>query len=288
MEGKIDQLKSKLELMETRITNNLKIEIKAIVEESIRDLFEDSISEHDKKISTQINESVMNNTQQMADKLEAMFHQCDQLVDKVSKVNKDIECLRLNTSKLDTDLCTVQASQNFISAEFEIQKDYISKLDQVIRDLSAKNDKLLKMYTTLQQRFDHDFEDLAQYVRRENLEFHGIPYREGENTDNIIVKIGKVLGIEVERLDISVSHRLPRRDSTKIGPIIVRFTNRNKRNQFIAKKFEASRIKDFGIAVKKSKMYERLWTTNGNIYMKKSKESPRIPITKLSDLEKLS
>ncbi|XP_077974157.1 uncharacterized protein LOC120339416 [Styela clava] len=102
---------------------------------------------------------------------------------------------------------------------------------------------------SLQQRFDHDFEDLAQYMRRENLEFHGIPYKDGENTDKIVVGIGKKLGITVERLDISVSHRLPRRDSSKTGPIIVRFTNRNKKNEFIAKKYDASRIKDFGITV---------------------------------------
>ncbi|XP_039254942.1 uncharacterized protein LOC144432449 [Styela clava] len=249
MESKIDQLKSTLELMESRITKNLKIEIKAIVEESIRDLLEDSITEHDKKISSQINDSVMNNTQQMTEKLETMFLQTDQLVEKLSKVTQELEYLRFNNTKLDTDLCTVKASQEFIGAEFEIQKDYIAKLDQVVRDLTAKNETLLSICNSLQQRFDHDFEDLAQYMRRENLEFHGIPYKDGENTDKIVVGIGKKLGITVERLDISVSHRLPRRDSSKTGPIIVRFTNRNKKNEFIAKKYDASRIKDFGITV---------------------------------------
>nr|XP_039247524.1 uncharacterized protein LOC120325476 [Styela clava]XP_039272141.1 uncharacterized protein LOC120346464 [Styela clava] len=255
MEGKFDQLNTKLELLESRITKNLKIEIKAIVEESIRDLLDDSISEHDKKILTHINESVLNNTQQMTEKLEAMFLQSDQLVEKFSKVTEELDGLRLKNCNLATDLCTVKASQEFINAEFEIQKDYIVKLDQVVRNLSAKNEYLLSMFNSLKHRFDHDFEDLAQYVRRENIEFHGISFREGENTDNIVVEIGKKLGITVERLDISVSHRLPRRDSSKTGPIIVRFTNRNKKNEFIAKKFDASQIKDFGITGWKYERY---------------------------------
>nr|XP_039259817.1 uncharacterized protein LOC120336249 [Styela clava] len=227
--------------MESRITKNLKLELRAIVGNSMRDILEESISEHDRKISTQINESVLNNTQQMAEKLEAMFQQNDELVEK-------LECLHMKNSKLDTDLNAVKASQNFINAEFEIQKDYLMKLDQMVKDLSESNKSLLSLCTTLQKRFDTELEDLAQYVRRENLEFHGIPFKNDENTDRIIVDLGRRLGITVERLDLSISHRIPRKDGSNTGPIIVRFTNRNIRNQFIAKKYDTTKIKDFGIA----------------------------------------
>ncbi|XP_077974500.1 uncharacterized protein LOC144430439 [Styela clava] len=311
MEGKFAQLTSKLELMEKRITNNLKIEIKAIVEDSLKDLLEESINEHDRKISIQIDESVLNNTQQMAERLETMFKQTDSLVNKVDSLKEDMNGIHATNTTLQQDVQMVHASQNFINAEFEIQKDYLSDLHRKVEELSASNKALKELISSLQKRFDKDFEDLAQYVRRENLEFHGIPYSEDENTDELIIKIGKLLKINVERLDISISHRLPRRDKSKIPPIIVRFTNRNKRNEFIDRKRNISSIGNFGIQgmkslfinenltefrnnllynarkSRKSNNYERLWTTNGNIYMRKNKDAPRVPITKLSDIENL-
>ncbi|XP_077969881.1 uncharacterized protein LOC144424424 [Styela clava] len=311
MDKKIDELKHKLDLMEARITNNLKIEIKAIVEESIKDLLEDSINEHDKKMTTLIDESVLNNTQLITERLEAMFHQSDAMMSKVDSLVEDLNGIHVVNSTLQHDVQAVKASQDFISADFEIQKSHLNDLHKKVEELSASNNALKALVSALQNRFDKDLEDLAQYVRRENIEFHGIPYKEGEKTDEIIIKIGKLLNINVERLDISVSHRLLRRDKSKIPPIIVRFTNRNKRNEFIDKKRSTSSIASFGIPgmkslyinenltdyrnnllytarmSKKDNKYERLWTTNGNIYMRKNKDAPRVPIRKLADIENL-
>nr|XP_039270444.1 uncharacterized protein LOC120345111 [Styela clava] len=311
MEKKFEEFTRKLDLMESRITKNLKIEIKAIVEESLKDLLEESINEHDKKISTQIDESVLNNTQQLTERLEVMFQQSDTLMGKVDMLVEDLNSIRMVNTTLQSDVQIVKASQEFINAEFEIQKSYLAELHTKVEELSASNNALRALVSTLQLRFDKVFEDLAQYIRRENLEFHGIPYIEGENTDDLVIKMGKLLNINVERLDISISHRLPRRDKSKIPPIIVRFTNRNKRNEFVDKKRTTSSIGNFGITgmktlyinenltdfrnnllynarmSKKTNKYERLWTTNGNIFMRKNKDSPRIQIRKLADIGNL-
>ena len=53
-------------------------------------------------------------------------------------------------------------------------------------------------------------DDLDQYNRRENLEFHGIPLNPNENTNHIIKTMAKKLNIDLKDNDISTSHRLPK------------------------------------------------------------------------------
>ena len=55
---------------------------------------------------------------------------------------------------------------------------------------------------------------MEQYLRRECLEIKGIPpprHDGQEDTNKVVVKIGELMGIEVQDKDISVSHRLPDR-----------------------------------------------------------------------------
>ena len=66
-----------------------------------------------------------------------------------------------------------------------------------------------------------------QYSRRECLEISGIPFQESENTNDIVIEIGKLVGIQIQEEDISVSHRLPVTDGCRSTPaIIVKFIRR--------------------------------------------------------------
>ena len=51
--------------------------------------------------------------------------------------------------------------------------------------------------------------ELEQYSRREWLEIQGIPISEGEDTNKSVMKVGELVGVEIEQDHISVSHRLP-------------------------------------------------------------------------------
>ena len=95
---------------------------------------------------------------------------------------------------------------------------------------------------------------LEQYGRRENLELHGIPVKENENTDEIDKEVAKSLDVNLEDYVISPSHRLfdykPRNERepeqandkrNQYPPIIVRFSNRDKRNELYSKRWK---IKD--------------------------------------------
>ena len=63
--------------------------------------------------------------------------------------------------------------------------------------------------------------DLEQYSRRDCIEIRGVPYTQDESTDDIVEKVGEIIGVELVSDDISISHRLPdkvitRNDGTQI------------------------------------------------------------------------
>ena len=95
-----------------------------------------------------------------------------------------------------------------------------------------------------------------QYGRRENLEIHGIPIQKNDIPSQIIeTVVAKSLNVLLDESHILTSHRLSQSDTTfaagnpitqqqqgriktrhQSPPIIVRFTDRDKRNQIFRRK----------------------------------------------------
>ena len=62
-----------------------------------------------------------------------------------------------------------------------------------------------------------------QYGHRQNLEIVGVPVQENEDTNALVIEVGKLLDVEVPPDQISTSHRLPINPNSKISktpPII--------------------------------------------------------------------
>ena len=117
-------------------------------------------------------------------------------------------------------------------------KDFESLLDSKLQPIQAKLDDLFKQmndsYTALQERInifearnvsleaenatlvnklqscDACLNNLEQYSRRECVEISGIPEVKDENTNDIVIKVGSLIGLDITGNDISVSHRLPK------------------------------------------------------------------------------
>ena len=156
------------------------------------------------------------------------------------------------------------------------QKEFESLLDSKLQPLQAKLDDLVKQmndnYTALQRKLDllearnasleaenatltnrlqsceTCLNNLEQYSRRECVEISGIPEVKDENTDDIVIKVGSLIGLHLAKNDISVSHRLPKRSysaalregprqasstsSSRAPNIIVKFVRRETRDHF--------------------------------------------------------
>ena len=133
-----------------------------------------------------------------------------------------------------------------------------------IKKLKNQNQSIIEEFGQINQNVEQihkqqieneeQLDRLEQYGRRENLELHGIPVKENENTNEIVKEVAKSLDINLEDQVISTSHRLfdhkPRNERepgqandkrNQYPPIIVRFSNRDKRNELYSKRWK---IKD--------------------------------------------
>lgn len=107
----------------------------------------------------------------------------------------------------------------------------IKPLELQIKTLIGQNEKLTKENKALLT----EVEDLESYNRKENLLIHGIPYSPNEDTTNLVVQsVKENLGLNILSTDISVSHRLGRRnDRQRPPPIIARFVRRRVRDDIM-------------------------------------------------------
>ena len=155
---------------------------------------------------------------------------------------------------LVTSLNTLTKSVDFMSTKYDKLLQKVTVLEQANtkqskknKDLEESNTKLKAEVTNLSDKLKvckESLNNLEQYTRRECLEVSGIPELQDENTDELVIKVGSLMGVVINKEDISVSHRIPKPSfssvaagnrnnveaSTSTTPkIIVKFVHRYKR-----------------------------------------------------------
>ena len=218
---------------------------------------------------------------------------------------------------LKAELAEIKRSQEFIaskhdSLEAENRKlvDLNNDQKKAIIELETKNSKIEATNLVEAAKID----DLEQYDRRMNLEFEGIPHEKNENINDILVKLVNKMGVTLKTTDISTAHRLPKKASKSQDQpptTIVRFMNRDKRNEiflkrhttkfwnefpiqsmehlFVNENLTKKRKRLFWMTKQKAKSigYKFYWTFNGTIFIRKQEGSDKIIIRKEEDLNSL-
>lgn len=231
--------------------------------------------------------------------------------------------LKLNISDLRGKLDEAMKFLDVANANYE---EVLHKLDvqQAERhELIAENKILKSAMRSMEDKMSQindNYNNMEQYSRRECLEIHGIPQPQdpkAEDTNDIAVKIGELMGVKVSQEDISVSHRLPMsmkyKGKRSQPSIIVKFVRRDVKEMYYRarKQLKGFTTKDIGYAAmsniyineslteknkelfracikaKRELQYTFLWTTNGNIYLRKDEHSVVINIRKKDDIAKL-
>ena len=218
---------------------------------------------------------------------------------------------------LKAELAEVKRSQEFIaskhdSLEAENRKlvDLNNDQKKAIIELETKNSKIEATNLVEAAKID----DLEQYDSRMNLEFEGIPHEKNENINDIFVKLVNKMGVTLKTTDISTAHSLPKKASKSQDQpptTIVRFMNRDKRNEiflkrhttkfwnefpiqsmehlFVNENLTKKRKRLFWMTKQKAKSigYKFYWTFNGTIFIRKQEGSDKIIIRKVEDLNSL-
>ena len=245
----------------------------------------------------------------------------NELVKKAIKTWKEeYEC---EIAALKVEIQEVKDSQQFISTKYETLKTNYDSLMATNKQQAEEIKRLKILSNELETRVVKEgqkVESLEQYGRKLNLEITGVPVKDEENTNDIVVEIAKLANVDLSLDQISTSHRLPvkpKRPSNNENvspappPIIVRFISRNVRNTlyvnrqnlrqadfktfsvegtssvYVNENLTRYRKKLFWSAKQKvkSSRFKYIWTADGNIFLKKSDQSHSLMIKSEKDLE---
>ena len=117
--------------------------------------------------------------------------------------------------------------QENLGSKYEEIKDELKTMQSINKNLEHENAILKQTVAPLQKQSaetEAKVNNLEQYIRRCCLEIQGIPYKDNENTEEVVVYLVKQLGINITGSEISAAHRLtPPNDSNKNPAIIVKF-----------------------------------------------------------------
>ena len=241
---------------------------------------------------------------------------------KLNPVVKNLEKLQDKISKIDK----LEESIAFFSKQYD---DFIKKL----KSLEVMNAGLVDENRCLKAKLQdtsnnlklmkQELNNFQQYSRRDCLEIKGIPIQRNEITSEVVKSVSHLIGVEVKDDDISISHRLPAKNSQsglpKYDPaMIVKFVRRGFRDQFYSnsarKCLRDKSTKDvvlcttneqkidiggcltqqnrqlFNSCLEKKKLlkYKFIWTSAGRIFLRKDEDSPSISTLELKDLIQLS
>ena len=94
-----------------------------------------------------------------------------------------------------------------------------------------------------QSRRSHlEREQQSQYTMRETIRVTGVPYKQGENTNDLICRIAYSVGVPITAEEISVSHRTGRIIPGQPRAIVCKFTRRTTKYQILKNKKLARNI----------------------------------------------
>ena len=166
------------------------------------------------------------------------------------------------------------------------------------------------------------FHSIQQYSRRDCLEISGIPILPLDSPANLTQELGQLIGVTLDKQDISIAHRLPDTKSKK-NRFIVKFIRREKRDEFyksrkhlggkkaselpsvacemgksihqdsvmyINESLTQYRSELFGRInkFKKDNKYKFLWTNNGKIYLRKHETSQTFTFTTFDEFDEFT
>jgi len=149
------------------------------------------------------------------------------------------EQFKIYTKDLKSEMEDFKKSLNFFSEKIDQYETSmaecltkVSSAERVNETLIQENRKLANELSDLKSRF----EAMDQYNRNKNIQIDGIPEAENESMSDIINKVSAKIQVPINfASDIQAAHRVPTKKRSGVKPIIVQFSNRQKRDLVLSK-----------------------------------------------------
>ena len=235
-------------------------------------------------------------------------------------LNEKIKPLLKEINELRQKVDEVNEFAQFSNKKYEETVQLLERQKSINHELINENKILKSTIQEIEKKITNQsnkLNDLEQYGRRDCVEINGIPASRDENTNNIVMKVGELIGVQVDEDDISISHRLPVSSNYKgdrSNPsIIVKFVRRDLKEEFYSSRKDLKNFstEDLGysttnniyvneslteknkelfresLKAKKSLNYKFIWTSNGRIYLRKDSNSRIIHIKDKNTIKEL-
>ena len=227
----------------------------------------------------------------------------DQMANKIDNINNNFS---EKFSALENKLKDLEKSTNFVSGQYDSQKNMLNNMLKKQADLEKENSEFKKEIKSLERKIEVSYQelnDLQQYSRRECVEIAGVPTTENENSEGVAIKVFREIGVDISPDQITACHRVPSKRGIPV--IIAKMLNRKSVGQILAnrKKLKGKTASQLGFphegdeqssskvfinesltkynkelyrAVRekaKEKNWKFTWTWNGRIFARKEEAS---------------
>ena len=188
-----------------------------------------------------------------------------------------------------TNVTNVQISpEDILKIAMAVKSCIHEDLKEMINEAIDPLQEEMKALKEENQRLKLQIDEVEQYGRRSLIRVSGIPEIKGENTTEKILEVTSKAGIDIDRRDIELSHRVGKPGSRSAPrQIIARMSSVEKKFQLltsskslrahpetkhIAINEDLTRFRDYLCFVcrrlKKTHQITKVWTTNGKIQIR--------------------
>ena len=222
-------------------------------------------------------------------------------IDEQTKSNSDLQAKVKGLEKKNTDM-KKELESNAVKASKQTETSCSRLIEEMASNLQKEDGQIILLETKL--------DDLEQYTRKFNLEIWGIPEDEDEDLEDTIIKLSECLNVDLRVKDIDIIHRFKKGNMTAKATI-VHFSNyfskdemyrsrRKLRNANVSSVFGAEKIYiNENLTALRAGLFKKvrdqkclhqewkIWTVNGNMFIKPSPSSRTYKINSLDDLSSL-
>lgn len=218
------------------------------------------------------------------------------------------------TKKFESEFAELRKSVDFCCDKIDDFGKEILEMNKKISFLEKSKTELENKNKILTQQVDQlflQFEEMQQYSRNVNLQIDGVPETSNENVMQIVNKLSIAIDEPIVlNQDIQAAHRLASSNKNRPRGIVIRFSNRQKRDNVLEKCKKAKLtsttfvenvpatpvyVNEHLTLYYKKLLYEAktykfakkvkyVWVKNSKILMRESDNSTIVRITKYDDL----
>ena len=230
------------------------------------------------------------------------------------EIQTTVATILRENQELKQEILELKSALNANQRETNLTK--AEKANDTLRNELNHTRMKLKYHIEEMNNLEEKYDDLEQYSRKNSLEILGVPEGAYTSTDEVVIRIGEAINVDIKPEDIEISHKLKRK-TTK--PVIVKFVSHKVKSLLYITRTKLKNVKTSDVfpsyafasredqrifinenltnyrrelfwkanKMKKDNMITSTWTMDGKIFVKTSPSGAPVRIYCVEDLDDL-